>query len=50
MARQLAGKRVVIIEDEALTAEQLAYQMTAEGAEVIGPAASVDAALAFCRG
>jgi DNA-binding LytR/AlgR family response regulator len=45
MTSHLAGKRVLIVEDEPLIAEQLAYQMTTEGAEVIGPVASVDAAL-----
>jgi two-component SAPR family response regulator len=45
MTNHLAGKRVLIVEDEPLIASQLAYQMTAEGAEVIGPVASVDAAL-----
>jgi two-component SAPR family response regulator len=45
MTNHLAGKRVLIVEDEPLIADHLAYQMTAEGAEVIGPVASVDAAL-----
>jgi two-component SAPR family response regulator len=45
MTNHLAGKRVMIVEDEQMIAEHLAYQMTAEGAEVFGPVASVDAAL-----
>jgi ActR/RegA family two-component response regulator len=45
MARGLAGKRVLIIEDEHLFAEYLADAMTAEGAEVIEPAGTVNAAL-----
>jgi DNA-binding response OmpR family regulator len=45
MARGLAGKRVLIIEDEHLFAEYLADAMTAEGAEVIDLAGTVKAAL-----
>jgi len=45
MAHQLAGKRVLIVEDEQMLAEYLADAMVAEGAEVIGPVATVNAAL-----
>jgi DNA-binding response OmpR family regulator len=45
MAHQLAGKRVLIIEDEQLFAEYLADAMTAEGVEVIEPVGAVNAAL-----
>jgi DNA-binding response OmpR family regulator len=45
MAHQLAGKRVLIVEDEQMLAEYLADAMAAEGAEVIGPVATVTAAL-----
>jgi hypothetical protein len=45
MAYGLAGKRVLIIEDEHLFAEYLADAMTAEGAEVIDLAGTVKAAL-----
>jgi ActR/RegA family two-component response regulator len=45
MAHQLAGKRVLIIEDEQLFAEHLADAMTAEGVEVIEPVGTVNAAL-----
>jgi DNA-binding response OmpR family regulator len=45
MAHQLAGKRVLIIEDEQLFAEYLADAITAEGAEVIEPVGTVNVAL-----
>jgi CheY-like chemotaxis protein len=45
MAHGLAGKRVLVIEDEHLFAEYLADAMTAEGAEVIEPVGTVNAAL-----
>ena len=45
MTRLLAGKRVLIVEDEQLFADYLADAMAAEGAEVIEPVASVNAAL-----
>jgi DNA-binding response OmpR family regulator len=45
MTHQLDGKRVLIVEDELTIGEHLAYQMTAEGAEVIGPVATTNAAL-----
>jgi len=45
MAHQLAGKRVLIVEDEQMLAKYLADAMVAEGAEVIGPVATVNAAL-----
>ena len=45
MSHQLAGKRVLIVEDEHLFAEYLANAMTAEGAEVIEPVGTVNAAL-----
>jgi DNA-binding response OmpR family regulator len=45
MTNQLAGKRILIVEDEQMIAEYLAYEMNAEGAEVIGPVASINAAL-----
>jgi DNA-binding response OmpR family regulator len=41
MAHQLAGKRVLIVEDE----QMLADAMVAEGAEVIGPVATMNTAL-----
>ena len=45
MTHQLAGKRVLIVEDEPLIAENLAFELAQNGAEVIGPVASVEAAL-----
>ena len=45
MAQGLAGKHVMISEDEHLFAEYLADAMTAEGAEVIDLAGTVKAAL-----
>jgi DNA-binding response OmpR family regulator len=45
MRHQLAGKRVLIIEDQELLAEYLADAMTAEGAEVIESVGTVNAAL-----
>jgi hypothetical protein len=45
MTGQLAGKRILIVKDEPMIAENLADQMTIEGAEVIGPVATAEAAL-----
>jgi DNA-binding response OmpR family regulator len=45
MTQRLAGKRILIVEDEHLFADYLVDAMTAEGAEVIQTAATVDAAL-----
>jgi PAS domain S-box-containing protein len=41
----LQGKRVLIVEDEPLVAIDIEEQLTAAGAVVVGPAASVDRAL-----
>ena len=43
----LQGMRVLIVEDEALIAMQLEDELTDAGAEVVGPVASVDEALAL---
>jgi ActR/RegA family two-component response regulator len=45
MTHRLAGKRVLIVEDEHLFADYLVDAMAAEGAEVIKTAATVNAAL-----
>lgn len=45
MTHQLAGKRILIVEDDYLIAISLADAITAEGGEVVGPLASVDQAL-----
>jgi two-component SAPR family response regulator len=41
----LAGRRIFVIEDEVLIADNLREQLTEIGAHVIGPTASVDKAL-----
>lgn len=41
----LAGRRVLVVEDDYFIADDMACQLAADGAEVIGPAASVDAAI-----
>jgi DNA-binding response OmpR family regulator len=38
MTRHLAGKRVLIVEDDNILAVILAEKLAAEGAKVIGPA------------
>src|SRR6266478_2981513 len=45
MTHELTGKRILVVEDEPLISENLADQMTAEGAQVIGPVGTVEAAL-----
>jgi CheY-like chemotaxis protein len=45
MTHQLTGKRVLIVEDYDVFAIHLADQLVAEGASVIGPAATVTDAL-----
>ena len=45
--RSLAGQRVLIVEDEALVAMELAQILTAAGAQVIGPTGDIDDALAL---
>lgn len=41
----ITGYRVLVVEDDYFIADDMARQLKADGAEVIGPAASVDAAL-----
>src|SRR5262245_9466723 len=41
----LAGKRILIVEDEIIVALDLANKITADGAKAIGPVATVSAAL-----
>jgi len=48
--QRLLGQRVLIVEDEALLALELQYAFEDEGAEVIGPAMSLDHALTFAAG
>jgi DNA-binding response OmpR family regulator len=45
MSEELVGKRVLVVEDEALLALEMADHLTAAGFEVIGPATSVGRAL-----
>jgi PAS domain S-box-containing protein len=45
MKDQLAGRRVLIVEDDSAIAENLAFEIAAEGGKVVGPVATVKAAL-----
>jgi DNA-binding LytR/AlgR family response regulator len=45
MTQELASKRILVIEDEPLISEDLTNEITAEGAKVIGPVGTVEAAL-----
>ena len=45
MKCQLGGKRVLIVEDDRTIADNLAFEITVEGGQVIGPVANVRAAL-----
>jgi DNA-binding response OmpR family regulator len=45
MTQRLAGKRILIVEDEQMLIDYLADGMVAEGAEVVEPVATVNAAL-----
>jgi DNA-binding NarL/FixJ family response regulator len=44
-AARLAGKKILIVEDSLLLADQLGRLLEAEGCSIIGPAATVDQAL-----
>lgn len=44
---RLLGKRVLIVEDEALLALELQFAFEDEGADVLGPAMSLESALTF---
>lgn len=44
--KTLAGKRILVVEDEYLIAQDMAYELRDIGLEVIGPFSSVAAALA----
>jgi len=45
MTQRLSGNRVLVVEDDALLAISLADELVAEGATVVGPAATVADAL-----
>ena len=44
-AMTLGGKRILIVEDERIIAENIAFEITSEGGEVVGPVATAHAAL-----
>lgn len=48
-AVRIRGRRILVVEDEFLIAEELRDALEELGAEVIGPVATVDAALAVVR-
>ena len=45
MTHGLAGKRILIVEDEIIVALDLADKVTADGATAVGPVSTVNAAL-----
>jgi len=47
MTHNLAGKRILIVEDEIIVALDLANKITADGAKAVGPVSTVNAALAL---
>jgi CheY-like chemotaxis protein len=47
IAGQLAGLRILVIEDDFLVGETVLAMLEDEGADVVGPIGSVDEALAF---
>ena len=44
-ARTLKGRRVLLVEDEYMIAEDMAQTLNSQGVKVVGPVASVDDAL-----
>ncbi len=46
----LAGKRVLVVEDEVLIALEIADELTNAGCTVLGPARRLEAAMAFAHG
>jgi CheY-like chemotaxis protein len=48
-SEHLKGRRLLLVEDEYLVAADLAASLESLGAEVIGPAASVEEALSFVQ-
>lgn len=45
----LSGRRVLVVEDEYLLADEVCRELTVAGAQVIGPAATVASALELLR-
>ena len=48
-AKGVSGRRLLVVEDDYLIAADLAYWLESKGVEVVGPAGSVDDALALLR-
>lgn len=48
--RPLAGRRILVVEDEYLIADKVRRWLAAAGAEVVGPAPSVERALDLING
>lgn len=48
--KQLSGCRILVVEDEFFIADDLAERLIGNGAEVMGPAPTVDRALDLLRG
>jgi CheY-like chemotaxis protein len=46
---QLAGLRVLVVEDEYFLAEDMVSNLTQAGARTVGPAATLDQAFELCR-
>lgn len=49
MANALAGKRILVVEDEYFIASDLKRALTAQGAHVVGPAGTLAQGLALVR-
>lgn len=49
MGIDLRGRRILVAEDNYILADEIARNLREKGAEVIGPAATVEAALALVR-
>jgi DNA-binding response OmpR family regulator len=49
LEQRLQGYRILIVEDEYFLADDLSQTLSEEGAEIIGPFASVDEALIIAR-
>lgn len=45
--RPLAGRRILVVEDNIILAETLAFSLEEEGAEIVGPVGAVKDALAL---
>ena len=45
--KSLSGRKVLIVEDEYFIADDLVHQVTAAGADIVGPASTIDSAFAL---